>query len=145
LPLYTSRGIVYTLKVHREAQSDLNSIGTKHPDVRDEIVALLQEIGGSQDLLDALTIKDFGINGDKPIHVDWWWELQQQGLNAWRFKAWDLEEAGLHFRVIYVLDSPRSRYIVLAVLPRSFDYDVNHPRIQQLLATCERLGIDTRH
>lgn len=145
LPHYTSQGILYTLLIHVSAKQDLESIGQDDPDTRDELFALLHEIKGSQDLLDALTIKDFGLAQDEKFHVDRWVSQQRQGRNLWRLKSWDLAELGIHYRVIYALDPRIRRYYVLAVLPRKFDYDEQHPRVQQLLAVYDRLGIPPYH
>jgi len=141
LPHYTSQGIVYTLLIHVSAKLDLESIGQDDPDTRDELYALLQEIKSNQDLLDALTIRDFGRARDEKFHVDRWVSQQWQGRNLWRLKSWDIEELGIRYRVIYTLDPRIRRYYVLAVLPRKFDYDEQHPRVQQLLAVYDRLGI----
>lgn len=141
MPLYTSQGIVYTIKLHRSARRDLEEIDGDDPDAADDLYALLQEIRGSQELLDALTVKDFGLNRDQPFHVDKWVEQQNKGRNLWRIKSWDLENRGLRYRIVYALDPRCSRYYVLAVLPRDVDYDSSHPRVIELTAAYDRLGI----
>lgn len=141
MPRYTSRGIVYSLVIARAALQDLADIRRSDPDAEDVILALLQEAKGSQAILESLTIKDFGLARDQGYHVDAWAAQQQQGRNLWRLKIWDLEDLGIRYRVVYALDPRISRYFVLAVLPRDFDYDERHPRVQQLLATYDGLGI----
>jgi len=141
LPRYTSQGIVYRLFVHAAAQRDLDAIGETDPETADEIYVLLQEIKGSQVLLDSLTRKDFGLTREEAFHVDRWVRQQQQGRNLWRLKFWDLEAVGIRHRVIYALDPRNSRYYILAVLPRNIAYDERHPRVQELLAVYDRLGI----
>jgi mRNA-degrading endonuclease RelE of RelBE toxin-antitoxin system len=141
LPGYTSQGIVYTLKVHKDARADLEEIGKARPNVPVKLYALLAEIGGSQILLDALTVKNFGLAQNEKIHVDSWVELQRTGRNIWRIKAWELEAGGDFFRVIYCLDPRVSTYYVLAVVPRKFDYDTTAPRVIKLLDVYDTLGI----
>jgi mRNA-degrading endonuclease RelE of RelBE toxin-antitoxin system len=141
LPRYTSQGIVYSIVIHTAAKRDLAEIARDDADTANEIYALLQEVKGDQDLLSALTVKDFGFAEDESFHVDQWVEQQRKGRNLWRLKLWDLENLGIRYRVIYAFDNRISRYFVLAVLPRDFDYDEKHPRCQQLIEVYDRLGI----
>lgn len=143
LPLsrYTSQGIVYNIVIATAAKQDLLTIATDDPDTESEIAAVLQELKGNQQLLDALTLKDFGRAREAPFHVDKWSAQQQKGRNIWRLKIWELEDMGIQYRVVYALDPRISRYFILAVLHRDFDYDEKNPRVRQLLATYDRLGI----
>lgn len=141
MPQYTSQGIVYSIVIAIAAQEDLAAIAMDDPETEAEIVAVLQELKGNQDLLDALTVKDFGLAHDAPFHVDAWMAQQQKGRNLWRLKIWNLEDFGIRYRVVYALDPRISRYYILAVLHRDFDYDEGHPRVKKLLATYDRLGI----
>ena len=141
MPRYTSQGIVYSIVIATAAKQDLAEIAIDDPDTEAEIAAVLHELKGNQHLLDALTVKDYGLAREAPFHVDWWSAQQQKGRNLWRLKVWDLEDIGMQYRVVYALDPRISRYFILAVLHRDFDYDEKHPRVQQLLATYDRLGI----
>lgn len=141
MPRYTSQGIVYSLVIHTSAKRDLADIGRDDPDTENEIYALLQQIKGSQRLLESLTIKDYGLAPGSDFHVDQWQEQQRKGRNIWRLKFWDLESLGIQYRVIYAFDNRISRYFILAVLHRDFNYDENHPRCKQLLAVYDALGI----
>lgn len=143
MPRYTSQGIVYRLAIGENAKGDLAAIKQSAPDTEAILIALLQEIASSQWLLESLTIKDFGYARNEKIHVDKWAKQQGRGRdrNLWRFKSWDLEKQGMQYRVVYCLD-PRTRaYLVLAVLHRDFDYDESKPRVKQLLADYDSLGI----
>lgn len=117
------------------------AIAKDDPETEAGIVAVLQELKGNQDLLDALTVKGFGLAHDAPFHVDAWMAQQQKDRNLWRLKIWNLEDFGIQYRVVYALDPRISRYYILAVLHRGFDYDEGHPRVKKLLATYDRLGI----
>jgi plasmid stabilization system protein ParE len=143
LPPYTSQGIVYSVVIAVAAKEDLAAIAKDDPETEAEIVAVLHELRGNQQLLDALTIKDYGLTRDAPFHVDSWSAQQRQGRNLWRLKIWDLEDIKIRYRVVYALDPRISRYFILAVLHRDFDYDEKYPRVQQLLAAYDRLGIPT--
>jgi hypothetical protein len=141
LPRYTSQGIVYSLVIAVLAKQDLAEIGRDDPDTENDLYALLQEIKADQALLSSLTVKDFGLAHDVNFHVDVWAAQQQRGRNLWRLKLWDLEELNIRYRIVYALDPRISRYFVLAVLHRDFNYDEHHPRVQQLLEAYDRLGI----
>lgn len=138
---YTSEGIVYTLKVHRDAREDLDAIGIRSAEAKAKIYATLGEIGGSQRLLEALTRKDFGLSRDETFNVDVWGAQQNKGRNLWRLKVWALEVQGIQYRVIYCLDPRVSTYYVLGVLHRDFDYNAKNPRAAKLLEIYDRLGI----
>lgn len=141
MPLYTSRGIVYSIVIHTSAKKDLAAIGIKNPDAEADIYAFLQEVKANQKLLASLTVKDFGLTRDANFHVDSWTTQQRQGRNLWRLKLWNLENVGIRYRVVYALDPRISRYFVLAVLHRDFNYDENHPRVRHLIEIYDRLGI----
>lgn len=143
MPRYTSQGIVYHLLIAVAAKQDLATIGANDPATEIEILSLLQELKGNQLLLGSLTVKDHGLARDAKFHVDMWAKQQNRGRNLWRLKIWSLEDYGIRYRVIYALDPRNSRYYILAILHRDFDYDEKHPRVQQLLASYDRLGIPT--
>ena len=113
----------------------------EEPDSEAEIIALLQELKGSQALLESLTVEDFGLARDASLNVDKWSQQQRKGRNLWRLKIWNLEDLGTRYRVIYALDPRNSCYYILAVLHRDFDYDEKHPRVRQLLDSYDRIGI----
>lgn len=141
MPRYTSQGIVYRILIATAAKADLAAIGSGDPDSEAEIVALLQELKGSQTLLESLTVEDFGLARDASFNVDKWDQQQNKGRNLWRLKIWNLEDLGTRYRVIYAFDPRSGCYYILAVLHRDFDYDEKHPRVRQLLDSYDRLGI----
>ncbi len=106
-----------------------------------DIVALLEQGKCDQDLLDNLTVRDFGKGKTEDIHVDKWVAQQQKGRNPWRLKIWDLEDRGVPARIIYALDPRISRYHVLGVVSRDFNYDERDDRTKGILAAYDELGI----
>lgn len=133
--------MVYSITVHEDAETDLDEIWELDEDVAAEIIALLEQAKTDQELLDSLTIKDFGAYGTEKIHVDKWLDQQKKGRNLWRVKLWELEDRGIRYRIIYALDPRCSRYHVLGILPRGFDYVANDERTKKLLAAYDELGI----
>jgi hypothetical protein len=70
-------------------------------------------------------------------------EQQRLGRNLWRLKHWDLEGQGKRYRVVYALDPRVSRYYVLGVFPREFNYESKDARTRRVIAAYESLGIPT--
>ncbi len=143
----TSQGIVYSLKIAKAALDDLAKIGCVDPDTESDILALLQHIKDSQDLLSVLTTKDYcsdplsGFSWD----IDWIYTQQRKGRDLWRLKDLDLESMGIQYRIVYGFDKRINRYYVLAVLHRDIAYDASNPRFKELLATYDRLNIPGEH
>lgn len=133
--------IVYKLLVASGAQSDLEALWSSDPESARVLEATLQQIKSNQLLLESLTIKDFGAHGTENIHVDTWLDQQRRGRNLWRFKHWELESKGRRYRVVYALDSRLSRYYVLGIFSRDFNYDVNDARTLRVIASYDELGI----
>jgi mRNA-degrading endonuclease RelE of RelBE toxin-antitoxin system len=133
--------MLYSITIHEDAERDLDAIWDLDEDVAAEIIALLEQAKNDQDLLEILTVKDFGVHGTEKIHVDKWVAQHKQGRNLWRVKIWELEGRGIRYRIIYALDPRCRRYHVLGVLERDFDYVANDDRTKRLLAAYDELGI----
>jgi len=133
--------LVFQLLIVSDARSDLDRLWNSDPVCAGVLESTLQQIAASQRLLDALTIKDFGAYGTEAFHVDKWVEQQRLGRHLWRLKHWELEGRGKRYRVVYALDPRVSRYYVLGVFPREFNYDSKDARTRRILAAYERLGI----
>jgi len=135
--------MTYTLSLHPNARDDLKSLQGQEPEAAARILALLQQAKVDQKLLDAFTIQDFGAHRTEAIHVQQITSQQRRGRdrNLWRIKIWSLEDERLNFRVVYALDPRVSRYTVLGVVPRAFNYDESHPLTQRIVAAYDSLGI----
>jgi hypothetical protein len=133
--------LVFQLLISPDARSDLDQLWKSDPASAGVLQALLQQIAASQQLLDALTIRDFGAYESEAFHVDMWVGQQRLGRNLWRLKHWELEGRGARYRVIYALEPRVSRYYVLGIFPREFNYDPKDARTHRVLAACEALGI----
>lgn len=133
--------IVFKLSLDADARRDLEGLWASDSDSAAVLAATLQHIAGDQRLLDSLTIKDFGSHGSDAFHVDRWVEQQREGRNLWRLKVWELEGKGKRYRVAYALDPRTSRYYVLGIFTRDFNYDATDARTRRILASYDRLGI----
>lgn len=133
--------IVYSLKIHEEAVADLEDLWRTDPASAGALVALLQQIKADQRLLDSLTIHGFGSDRREAFNVVPWIEQRRLGRELWRLKHWVLEGKARRYRVIYALDSRASRYYVLGVFSRDFNYDRNDPRTRRVLVTYDSMDL----
>lgn len=115
---------MYRLFIHGDAASDLERIWADDPVAAARITVLLEEIQGSQALLDRLTEHGFGSAPRESFNVSKWHRQWNQGRDLWRLKGWDLERIGVRYRAIYAYVPGKRHYHVLAVLPRGLvNYD----------------------
>jgi hypothetical protein len=133
--------MVYSLVIHDDAELDLDALWEIDEQATADIEVLLEQVQCDQELLDSLTIRDFGSDRSEHIHVDRWVAQQRKGRNLWRFKIWDLEDRGLQYRIVYALDPRISRYHVLGIVNRDFDYDEKHELTKRILAAYDDLAI----
>lgn len=125
------------LLLHEDALKDLASLRAVDIDAWATVVAILQEIEGSQDLLDRLTQNGFS---DARLDVKLWSTQQyRHGRNLWRLRLFDLDELGFAYRVVYAFAPLKHTYHVLAVAPRSFDYQPSHDLTKRILAAYDNL------
>ena len=121
------------INVSRAAEADLEAIFDEDPDTAGVSLAFLQELQGDPDLLDCLTITDFGKYGEEDFSATSWWNEQPE-RNLWRVKVWDLENRGLKYRMVYAYAGRPKQYHVFAIVHRSdIDYDdEQHPITQRV-------------
>lgn len=130
---------MFQLIVHEDAKADLKQLAGHDSVSAARIVALLEEIEGDQDLLDCLTQHDFGHDRTAGFHVSKWNQLWRAGADLWRLKAWDLEDKGIRYRVVYAYIPGKQRYYILGILPRSWNYEKTHPLTKRILSAYELL------
>jgi mRNA-degrading endonuclease RelE of RelBE toxin-antitoxin system len=125
---------VYSLVVHEDAEDDLEGLWKNDAQAAARISVLLEELeGGDQDLLDALTVHDYGAYRSKDYHVSKISKYWDKGIDLWRLKIWELEDLRLRYRIIYAYKPGAQRYYVLGILPREHSYDSSDPRVQRVL------------
>lgn len=128
-----------SLRIHDDAAADLELLWEEAPVAAARIAVLLQELEGNQDLLDRLTQHDYGLHQSADIHISKWFEHWNKGRDIWRTKVWDLEDKGLMYRIIYAFMPSTHEYHVLAIAPRDFNYETDHPITKRILAAYESL------
>ena len=127
------------LLFHRDAKSDLFQLAQSVPKLAARLTALMQEIRSDTELLEMLTLHNFGSDERELFHVSHWEEHWHKGKDIWRLKFWELENQGIPYRVIYALKRGTGDHYVLAVAHRDFNYDPNHPTTQRILRAYEEL------
>lgn len=125
---------MYRLIIHDDAKDDLQRLREISTEAAVRIVLMLQEIQGDQDLLDRLSQDNYGHPGFSSFNVCGWKSQWHNNQNLWRLKAWDLEKAGLKYRIIYEFIPKTKHYCVLAVVDRKeFNYESDHPITKRIL------------
>lgn len=127
------------LFIHEDAAADLSKLRQTELQAAAKIVALLEELKGNPDLLDRLTQHDYGAYHTADFHVSKWEAQWRRGRDLWRLKVWVLEDQGLRYRIVYAFIPQKRHYHILAIAPREFDYDANHPISQRILRAYESL------
>lgn len=130
---------MYFLAIHPDAQEDLEQLWIDSPTAAARLTVMLEEIHGSQDLLDALTVHDFGKSRSEEIHVSKWQEHWRVSRDIWRFKIWDLESMNLQYRIIYAFQPGKQLYTVLGIFERDFNYASDDDRTKRILTAYNNL------
>ena len=135
---------MYKLRVHEDADADLEEIANRDPDAAAFLAIFLEELEGDQDLLDRLTQDHYNVKRGHP--VDWvadfnvkvWIEQRDAGRNLWRLQSWDIETS--EYRVVYAFKPLVRTYVVLGVFhKRQFNYELNNPLTLRVIAAYENI------
>ncbi|WP_035626948.1 type II toxin-antitoxin system RelE/ParE family toxin [Herminiimonas sp. CN] len=129
--------------VTHSARDDLDALWDQDEDSAAEIETALEEIANDPKLADRLSERKFRNTQTPSYDVDVFQKLWQKGLNLYRLKFWDWNGSLLPYRVLYAHHPQANCFYVLAVVPRNFDYDIDHPIVQRVLADYKYLGIPT--
>jgi hypothetical protein len=132
---------VASIRLHRSALADLDSIWESEPESAAAIEALLQEARANAAILDSFTIHKFGADHVEPYQVSKWMGQQHKGRNLWAIKIWELEDKWPKYRIVYAFHPQTHVHYVLGVFTRDFNYDESDERTQRVLAVYERLQI----
>lgn len=129
---YTSEGILYKLAIHQSASDDLAGLAAdvSTQQVAAKVFELFRELRANPSLL--ANLLDHGYCTSY-IDISKFQQFWRQGQDLWRLKLWELEDAGLPYRIIYAYDSQSYRFHILAVVHRNFNYDDTHPTTQRIL------------
>lgn len=99
-------------------------------------MALIQQMRADKALVAKLKEKLFGEHRDVAFSIKPWGDVRRNDrVDLYRIRSWDLEDQGLHFRLIYHIY--KGHTYILAVVPRGdMDYDnPAHPIRRRVLET----------
>lgn len=126
--------MIYHLFIHKDAKDDLELLWSSDSTAAAQITVFFEELDENQDLLDRLTQHDFGHSrGSAQLSVSKWQSLWNRGFDIWRLKLWDLENIGIQLRIIYAYIPIKNNYHILAIAPRSFNYDEKDPISERII------------
>jgi mRNA-degrading endonuclease RelE of RelBE toxin-antitoxin system len=123
---------LYKLAIHQSAKDDLVALAKAPPTavVAAKVLELARELRANPSLL--ANLLDHGYTTED-IDVSKFQEFWRQRLDLWRLKLWELEDAGLKYRIIYAYKIDSLCFHILAVVHRDFDYDPAHLVTRRIL------------
>lgn len=130
-----------SLYIEDSFYDDIDEIALVDEDEAADIEVSLEEIYDNPALHDHLNEVGFRNYTRPSFDVDWVAHLQRERLNVYRLKVWYPNGELSKYRVIYAFDAPNDCFHVLAVIPRSIEYDPEHPKFKRVRADYERLGL----
>lgn len=145
--LNTYVGIMYKLRIEKDAQEDIRKLIAEGGKARADavkIVAFLEELKGNSVWLNELLTRKFA---HERFDVDRFLEYWNQGLDIWRLKVFEFVSARnrsfpLPLRVIYCYDQHSLAFRVLAVCKRDdFDYQPDHEQTKRICRLYDALGL----
>lgn len=138
---------MYELIIGDDATQDLEGILAQHPPAGYRLAILLQELEGSQSLLERMSWDNFGGKPHLPekgssMSIAKFLSLYRKGFNIWRLRDFELSRLGYEYRIIYAYIPSKDLYFVLAIVERAFDYDPSHPVTQRVINAYKKLEAD---
>ena len=129
----------YTFKLVEAALDDLEQLWDTNEAAAAELEEWLAAFEEDQDLLETLSVHDYGAYQLKPYHVDRWEALYNRpsDRDVWRLRIWS--GACASYRTIYGFQAPKQRYWVLGFPHRDFDYSLTHPTTIRMVADYDSL------
>lgn len=132
---------MFKLIIHTEAATDLEQI-KEGGDLASHgvLLAFLQQAKTDLKILDHLQDDFYGEDNTASFSIRKWIEQSAKGRRLWRIKVFSIKGLVVPYRIIYAVYPHKQIYAVLAILSRSVNYEESHPRVQQLIATYNRVA-----
>jgi mRNA-degrading endonuclease RelE of RelBE toxin-antitoxin system len=137
-----SRPGQYSISYHDDVERDLDAIYEVDPESGDEIVAFLDEVQASEELLDRFSSEAFRSPRDPAFDVDRWGSMWRN-YALWRVKLLYTNSEASRYRIIYTYHPTERRYYILAIVHRDqLNYDdANHPIRRRIVDAYRSLDI----
>ncbi|MEY3881518.1 MAG: hypothetical protein RIQ94_2314 [Pseudomonadota bacterium] len=129
------------IHIHDDATEDLKKILHANRDDAIKLLAFIEQLKADSNLIKKLLEHGFGDDKSELISVKKWLSVHKiERQPVWRLRAWNLEQQGLKYRLIYLFNWHDKSHYIMAIIHRGdFDYDdPNDPirkRITQRIRT----------
>lgn len=132
----------YTLIHEPEFIDDLEALWLDNEDAAAEIEAMLEEIGGSQDLMDRLSQDGYPRYGSARFEIKYIRSQAAKKRNIWRMSFLGLPKTPA-YRVIYAYNPTKKHYHTLALVKHdeNFDYQNTDPDTIRFVSIYERINL----
>ena len=127
------------VEIHHHVIEDLAELRKTHRDEALEIIEVLSLLQSNPDIAECL-YREHQRYDPPSFETKRYLDLYKKGYNAYRIKTLERSRNPSH-RVLYVCDMRIDTAYILAVVPRSFNYDPQHPTVRRFLQDCEDIGI----
>lgn len=128
------------LSIHEDAEADLDRLFETDEDGAAAIDAFLEEVAGSQALLDRLTQDHYRTYSPPAFDVQRWQALWRQ-CALWRARLYDAPGTAAQHRIIYAFHPGERCIYVLGVVSRDFNYEPSHPFSKRIIRVYKDLGL----
>lgn len=141
----------YVLRILTHAGNDLKSIASENPVAHAHLVALLNELKDSPELLPTLLDNRYGQDSGKRdvftygVEIIGEFKRHRPRRDIWRIKTWDPDDhQTIPYRIIYTYIPKKRWFVVLAIVERSWsnnewNYEFSHPLTNRIVADHDRL------
>jgi hypothetical protein len=126
--------------LHKDVVSDLHQIKNSGDlGSYGVLLAFLQQAKQDTEILDHLEDDGYGEDNTTTFSIRKWIEQTNKGRGLWRIKVFTPKGLSVPYRIIYAAFPHKQTYSVIAILSRALNYEESQPRVQQLIATYDRL------
>jgi len=141
-----------------QSLADLARIERHSFEDADDIMAFLETVDGSEDLMARLCDWQFRQTHEDPqFDCKAIVSLQRRGYNVYRMYSLKMEWGRRHYRIVYAYQGDKDIFHVLAVVLKltdrtppglrqeAYNYEPDHPLTQRICDVYESLGLPIRH
>lgn len=125
----------------KDAQSDLEDLRRCNAKDFNLIVVLLREIKQDKTLLSKLTDDGLWDAPSASFDVTQFQHFFKKGYDIWRLKIVTINHRSIPYRIIYAYDRVKFDFHVLAIMPRSVNYESDSSFTQRLRDAYNRIGL----
>ncbi|GHU01323.1 hypothetical protein FACS1894154_11240 [Betaproteobacteria bacterium] len=131
----------HSLKLHPDAEGDLDALFEEDEDAYAAIVAFIEEAQASQVMLERMTSAEY----EDKIHTPGFdikrWQALWRTVPLWRIRLFGVPGKAASRRIVYTFHPGEGKFYILGVIPRDFDYEPSHPLSKRIIRACEDIGV----